>query len=59
MMAKIRGGGNKTAVDPNIKFPLSDKPQPWVETVEEAKHARWEEDEQETNGHAEPHSYCE
>lgn len=29
-----------TSVDPNIRFPLSDKPQPWIENAEEAKHAR-------------------
>ncbi|KAI4102224.1 MAG: hypothetical protein LQ339_004749 [Xanthoria mediterranea] len=28
------------SVDRNIRFPLSDKPQPWIENAEEAKHAR-------------------
>ncbi|KAI4125962.1 MAG: hypothetical protein LQ338_003988 [Usnochroma carphineum] len=42
MMKKIRG--ENTATDTNIKFPLSDKPQPRVENVEEARHARREED---------------
>ncbi|KAI4266380.1 MAG: hypothetical protein LQ337_008809 [Flavoplaca oasis] len=38
---RIKGGN--MAVDPNIHFPLSDKPQPWMENVEEAKHSRREE----------------
>lgn len=42
MMKKIRG--ENTTSDSNIRFPLSDKPQPWVENVAEAKHARREED---------------
>ncbi|KAL8805859.1 MAG: hypothetical protein Q9200_005257 [Gallowayella weberi] len=38
---KIRG--ENTSADRNIRFPLSDKPQPWVEDTEEAKHARQQE----------------
>ncbi|KAL9616628.1 MAG: hypothetical protein Q9204_008557, partial [Flavoplaca sp. TL-2023a] len=38
---RIKGGN--MAGDPNIRFPLSDKPQPWMENVEEAKHSRREE----------------
>ncbi|KAI4253481.1 MAG: hypothetical protein L6R42_007563 [Xanthoria sp. 1 TBL-2021] len=45
---RIRGG--HTSIDPNIHFPLSDKPQPWIESAEEAKHARREE----VNGSAAP-----
>ncbi|KAL8881154.1 MAG: hypothetical protein Q9192_007864 [Flavoplaca navasiana] len=40
---KKRIQGGNMAVDPNIRFPLSDKPQPWMENVEEAKHSRREE----------------
>ena len=31
--------GSKVETRPNIKFPLSDKPQPWLDSVEEANHA--------------------
>ncbi|KAL8754044.1 MAG: hypothetical protein Q9184_005238 [Pyrenodesmia sp. 2 TL-2023] len=61
-MGKMKAGGSKTtAVDPNIRFPLGDKLQPWVENIEDEnmedeKHAGREEDEQETNGHAQPHA---
>ncbi|KAL8666118.1 MAG: hypothetical protein Q9168_007547 [Polycauliona sp. 1 TL-2023] len=40
---RIKGDSNNMSVDPNIHFPLSDKPQPWMENVREAKHARREE----------------
>lgn len=40
---KKRIKGEHTSIDPNIHFPLSDKPQPWIESAEEAKHARREE----------------
>lgn len=40
-MKRIKG--ENTHIDPNIDFPLSDKPQPWIENVEEAKHARRQE----------------
>lgn len=39
-----RWKGESTAIGHNIKFPLSDKPQPWVENAEEAKHARRQEE---------------
>ncbi|KAL8867038.1 MAG: hypothetical protein Q9174_005922 [Haloplaca sp. 1 TL-2023] len=41
-MQRIKGGN--TAMDPNIKFPLSDKPQPWMENAEKASHARLQEE---------------
>ncbi|KAL8987237.1 MAG: hypothetical protein Q9177_003536 [Variospora cf. flavescens] len=47
--------GNRTG-DPNLKFPLGDKHQPWVEDMEEAKHARREQDRNTiANGHPSGH----
>ena len=40
---KKRIQGANMAVDPNIHFPLSGKPQPWMGNVEQAKHSRREE----------------
>ncbi|KAL8881809.1 MAG: hypothetical protein Q9192_007717 [Flavoplaca navasiana] len=40
---KKRVKGGNMAVDPNIRFPLSGKPQPWMGNVDEAKHSRREE----------------
>ncbi|KAI4265457.1 MAG: hypothetical protein L6R38_009406 [Xanthoria sp. 2 TBL-2021] len=40
---KKRIRGENTSIDQNIHFPLSDKPQPWMGSAEEAKHARREE----------------
>lgn len=42
-MRRWKGGNN--SMDRNIKFPLSDKPQPWLENAEEAKHSRRQEEE--------------
>lgn len=47
--AKKRLRGEQMSGDRHIRFPLSGKPQPWVENVEEAKHAR-REDEKKTDG---------
>ncbi|KAI4263921.1 MAG: hypothetical protein L6R35_007323, partial [Caloplaca aegaea] len=47
--------GNRTG-DPNLRFPLGDKHQPWVEDMAEAKHARQEEDKNTAaNGHPSHH----
>ncbi|KAL8713683.1 MAG: hypothetical protein Q9220_002209 [cf. Caloplaca sp. 1 TL-2023] len=41
--ARKRVKGEVGSVDRNIHFPLSDKPQPWIENAEEARHARHQE----------------
>ncbi|KAI4252582.1 MAG: hypothetical protein LQ352_004203 [Teloschistes flavicans] len=39
-----RWKGGNGSMDRNIKFPLSDKPQPWLEDAAEAKHSRRQEE---------------
>ncbi|KAL8840552.1 MAG: hypothetical protein Q9170_001305 [Blastenia crenularia] len=48
-MRRIRG--ENMSSERNIRFPLSDKPQPWVENIEEAKHSRLEENRGRSDDH--------